>query len=99
MQELPELLRTHFSDQLDPNTAAIMGHSMGGHGALVLALRNPDVYKSVSAFSPICNPVNVPWGIKAFTGYLGEQQLVCAAPCGCIIRSEVYLRGCQVLNR
>lgn len=73
-KELPALLRTHFSDQLDVNTASIMGHSMGGHGALVLALRNPDVYKSVSAFSPICNPVNVPWGVKAFTGYLGGED-------------------------
>ncbi|CAM3622633.1 S-formylglutathione hydrolase [Parendozoicomonas haliclonae] len=52
----------------------ISGHSMGGHGALVLSLRHPGLYQSVSAFSPICNPVNVPWGIGAFTAYLGEEQ-------------------------
>lgn len=52
----------------------IFGHSMGGHGALVLALRNPDVYRSVSAFAPICSPTRCPWGVKAFTGYLGEDR-------------------------
>ena len=48
--------------------------SMGGHGALVCALKNPGLYKSVSAFAPICNPINCPWGVKAFTGYLGEAN-------------------------
>lgn len=47
---------------------------MGGHGALICALKNPGLYKSVSAFAPICNPSNCPWGIKAFTGYLGPQE-------------------------
>lgn len=47
---------------------------MGGHGALICALKNPGLYKSVSAFSPICNPSRCPWGIKAFTGYLGPQE-------------------------
>ena len=51
-----------------------MGHSMGGHGALVLGLRNPNLYKSISAFSPISNPSNVPWGQKAFSGYLGDNK-------------------------
>ena len=51
----------------------IAGHSMGGHGALVLALRNPGLYESVSAFSPICNPAATPWGQKAFKAYLGDQ--------------------------
>lgn len=54
--------------------ASIMGHSMGGHGALVLGLRNPQLYQSISAFSPICNPSNVPWGEKAFSGYLGDNE-------------------------
>lgn len=54
--------------------AAIMGHSMGGHGALVLGLRNPELYKSISAFSPIANPSAVPWGEKAFSGYLGSDR-------------------------
>jgi len=52
----------------------IFGHSMGGHGALVLALRNPAVYRSVSAFAPICAPSQCPWGQKAFTRYLGEDR-------------------------
>lgn len=47
---------------------------MGGHGALVSTLRNPGLYKSVSAFAPICNPINCPWGVKGFTGYLGEDK-------------------------
>lgn len=55
-------------------TAGIFGHSMGGHGALTLALRNPQVYRSVSAFAPICAPSQVPWGVKAFEGYLGDDR-------------------------
>lgn len=47
---------------------------MGGHGALICALKNPGLYKSVSAFAPICNPSECPWGIKAFTGYLGARE-------------------------
>jgi len=56
------------------DAASIMGHSMGGHGALSLALKNPGMYRSVSAFSPICNPINCDWGKKAFKGYLGEEE-------------------------
>ena len=52
----------------------IFGHSMGGHGALTIALKNPETYSSVSAFSPICAPMRCPWGTKAFTGYLGDDQ-------------------------
>ena len=51
-----------------------MGHSAGGHGALVIGLRNPEIYKSISAFSPIVAPSQVPWGQKAFTAYLGTDQ-------------------------
>ena len=50
---------------------------MGGHGALTLALKNPGAYTSVSAFAPICNPSDVPWGVKAFTGYLGRVVRWC----------------------
>merc|ERR1712129_71089 len=53
---------------------SICGHSMGGHGALTIGLKNPEKYVSVSAFSPICNPMNCPWGQKAFKGYLGDDQ-------------------------
>ena len=56
---------------VDMNRLGIFGHSMGGHGALTLALRHPGKFKSVSAFAPIANPVNCPWGQKAFSGYLG----------------------------
>ena len=53
---------------------SIMGHSMGGHGALVIGLRNPERFRSISAFAPILNPMNVPWGQKAFTAYLGPDE-------------------------
>jgi S-formylglutathione hydrolase len=56
------------------NRVGIFGHSMGGHGALVLALRNPAIYRSVSAFAPICSPTRCPWGQKAFAGYLGGSR-------------------------
>ncbi|GEK11745.1 S-formylglutathione hydrolase [Pseudoalteromonas peptidolytica] len=69
-QELPELIEAHFPVN---NQKAISGHSMGGHGALVIGLRNPDMYTSISAFSPIVNPSNCPWGEKAFSGYLGDE--------------------------
>ena len=59
---------------LEAERIGIFGHSMGGHGALTLALRHPDVFKSVSAFAPICAPSQCPWGRKAFTGYLGADE-------------------------
>lgn len=58
----------------DPARCGIFGHSMGGHGALVLALRNPSLFRSVSALAPIAAPMHSPWGKKAFTGYLGPDQ-------------------------
>jgi len=72
-EELPKALFSSF-DQLDSNKVSITGHSMGGHGALTLFLKNPGKYKSVSAFAPIANPSNCPWGQKAFKGYFGEDQ-------------------------
>lgn len=71
-EELPELV--HKNLPTIPTKQGIFGHSMGGHGALTIALKNPDKFLSVSAFAPISNPITVPWGIKAFTGYLGEDQ-------------------------
>ena len=71
-RELPEFIGTHFA--ADTSRQSVMGHSMGGHGALVCALRNPSSYRSVSAFAPICAPSQVPWGEKAFTGYLGPDR-------------------------
>ena len=71
--ELPALLVEHFP-ALDMSRLSITGHSMGGHGALTLALRRPDAYRSVSAFAPIVAPGQVPWGEKALRGYLGENR-------------------------
>ena len=70
-QELPALIATHFA--ADVSRQGIFGHSMGGHGALTLALKNPALYQSVSAFAPICAPTQCPWGEKAFTNYLGSD--------------------------
>ncbi|KAI1175838.1 carbohydrate esterase family 1 protein [Nemania sp. FL0916] len=67
---------TKFGDKLDGERVSITGHSMGGHGALTLYLKNPGFYKSVSAFAPIANPSKCPWGEKAFTGYLGGDREV-----------------------
>ncbi|MDY6942762.1 MAG: S-formylglutathione hydrolase [Pseudomonadota bacterium] len=72
ISELPELIAAHFP--ADTERSGIFGHSMGGHGALVAHLRNPGRYRSVSAFSPICNPTRCPWGRDAFTGYLGPDE-------------------------
>ena len=71
LNELPELIESIFPVT---DKRAISGHSMGGHGALTLALKNPERFTSVSAFSPIVNPLNVPWGEKAFTAYLGDNR-------------------------
>lgn len=73
VKELPELLTENFPE-LDTSRASIFGHSMGGHGALTIYLKNLDKYKSVSAFAPIAHPMNCPWGHKAFSGYLGENK-------------------------
>jgi S-formylglutathione hydrolase len=69
--ELRALVEAQFP--ADAGRTGIFGHSMGGHGALTLGLRNPQIYKSISAFAPICAPRQVPWGQKAFTGYLGPD--------------------------
>ena len=71
LHELPRLITTHFAAN---EKKSISGHSMGGHGALVLGLRNPNDYVSVSAFSPIVSPSQVGWGQKAFTAYLGDDR-------------------------
>jgi S-formylglutathione hydrolase len=70
--ELPELVGAHFP--ADMARQAIMGHSMGGHGALTIALSHPERFRSVSAFAPIVAPAQVPWGIKALGGYLGPDS-------------------------
>jgi S-formylglutathione hydrolase len=70
-KELPALIESGFP--VNPGRTGIFGHSMGGHGALTVALKHPDTYKSVSAFAPICSPMRCSWGEKALTGYLGAD--------------------------
>lgn len=70
-KELPALVEADLP--LIPGVKSISGHSMGGHGALISALKNPDAYRSVSAFSPICNPINCGWGKGCFGAYLGDD--------------------------
>jgi len=71
VKELPDIIEANFPVS---EKRAISGHSMGGHGALTIALRNPERYTSVSAFSPICAPMQCPWGQKAFSAYLGDAD-------------------------
>ncbi|WP_454631338.1 S-formylglutathione hydrolase [Bradyrhizobium cenepequi] len=71
-QELPQLVAAHFP--VDPVRQSIMGHSMGGHGALTAALRHPNRYRAASAFAPIVAPSQAPWGVKALGGYLGDDR-------------------------
>lgn len=71
-EELPTLIAGHFP--ADMARQSIMGHSMGGHGALTIGLRSPDRFKAVSAFAPIVAPSEVPWGQKALSGYLGDDR-------------------------
>ncbi|KUJ83492.1 S-formylglutathione hydrolase [Microbulbifer flavimaris] len=71
VDELPQLVEANLPVT---DRRAISGHSMGGHGALVIGMRNPGHYESISAFSPICNPISCPWGEKAFSAYLGADR-------------------------
>ena len=71
VKELPKLIEQHFPVS---QQRSVSGHSMGGHGAITIGLKNPQAYQSISAYSPICNPINCPWGQKAFNGYLGSDQ-------------------------
>jgi S-formylglutathione hydrolase len=71
-RELPAVVERHFP--VVPGVRGIFGHSMGGHGALTLALRHPGKFKTVSAFAPVAAPIRCPWGVKAFKGYLGEDR-------------------------
>ncbi len=82
-RELPALVEAHFP--VLPDARGLFGHSMGGHGALALALRNPGRYRSVSAFAPIVAPSRVPWGRKAFAGYLGPDEAAWAAYDACAL--------------
>lgn len=94
VHELPELILAHFPVS---HKAAISGHSMGGHGALTIGLKNPERYTSISAFSPISNPINCPWGQKAFQAYLGEPKEQWEQyDASCLMRNSTQAPPCLV---
>lgn len=84
VEELPALIAGRFDD-IDMGRLGVTGHSMGGHGALTLGLRHPDRFRSVSAFAPIVAPSAVPWGRKAFSGYLGDDERLWRAHDACCL--------------
>lgn len=86
LEELPATVAAECP--LDLERQSIFGHSMGGHGALTLALRNPDRFRSVSAFAPICSPTRCPWGEKAFSAYLGDDRSTWSAHDSCLLIAE-----------
>ncbi len=93
--ELPRWIANHFP--VDPSKQGITGHSMGGHGALTIGLRHPEIFRSVSAFSPICSPTQCPWGQKALSGYLGRDPEAWAQHDAVdLVRSRGYARDLLV---
>lgn len=82
-QELPSIVAKHLP--VDAHRQGIFGHSMGGHGALTLALKYPQQFTSISAFAPIVAPTQVPWGRKAFAGYLGPDEAAWAGHDACVL--------------
>ena len=93
-KELPGLVKDHAP--LDMTRQSIMGHSMGGHGALTIGLKNPETYKSISAFAPICAPINCPWGDKALSGYLGNDKKTWRDYDACALLEDGY-RAADIL--
>lgn len=97
-QELPALLQEVFPGRADTGRQGIFGHSMGGHGALILALRNPELYASVSAFAPVAAPTCAPWGEKAFSNYLGnDREHWREYDASELVRSKPFADGREVL--
>lgn len=98
-KELPGVIGANFASA-DMSRQSICGHSMGGHGALTIALRNPDRYKSVSAFAPIVAPGEVPWGQKALPRYLGDNRASWKAYDACaLIRSGARFPGAILVDQ
>ena len=97
VQELLPLLRAHFPSQRD--RLGVCGHSMGGHGALTLALRHPGRFRSVSAFAPICAPSEVPWGHKAFSRYLGDDRAAWAEWDACALIARRTFPGTLLVDQ
>jgi S-formylglutathione hydrolase len=95
-RELPSVVSAHFP--LDATRQGIFGHSMGGHGALTIGLRNPSLYRSVSAFAPISSPMHCPWGHKALGNYLGDDRSAWALHDACeIVRNLEVAPGAPLL--
>jgi len=88
VNELLSVVAANFA--VDTSKQGITGHSMGGHGALTIALKNPGTFASVSAFAPICNPIECPWGVKAFTGYLGSDKTAWAKYDACHLVKDYH---------
>jgi S-formylglutathione hydrolase len=91
VDDLIPLIRANFP--ADPVRLGVSGHSMGGHGALTLALRHTDVFRSVSAFAPIVSPMNCPWGEKAFTAYLGPDRATWERHDACVLLRSGLAHG------
>ena len=89
--ELPELVFANFP--VDPKRVGVFGHSMGGHGALICALKRPERFRSCSAFAPICAPSQCPWGVKALGGYLGADRETWKEYDACELAAESKFRG------
>ena len=96
-QELPGIVAADL--QGDEQRVGVMGHSMGGHGALICAIKKPDVFRSCSAFSPISNPVNCPWGEKAFGGYLGSDRAEWENWDACALVGQSDFRGAVLVDQ
>ena len=97
VDELPALVEREFP--VDGAARAIFGHSMGGHGALVAALKRPERYRSVSAFAPICAPSEVPWGQKAFTRFLGADRAAWAEWDACALVARRPFPGTLLVDQ
>lgn len=97
-RELPQLIGANFPADL--GRQSIFGHSMGGHGALTIALKNPGRFKSVSAFAPVCAPIQCPWGRKAFANYLGgDMEAAKAYDATALLKSGVRFPGVIVVDQ
>ncbi|TMB39725.1 MAG: S-formylglutathione hydrolase [Deltaproteobacteria bacterium] len=94
-EELPRLVAEKFP--VDAERVGIFGHSMGGHGALTVALKNPQKYRSLSAFAPIASPMRCPWGEKALTGYLGTDRAAWRAYDSTVLVAERGWKGPPIL--
>ncbi|MFC4292499.1 S-formylglutathione hydrolase [Sphingorhabdus arenilitoris] len=96
-QELPQIIAAHFP--ADMSRQGIMGHSMGGHGALTIGLRHPDTYKSISAFAPIVSPINCPWGQKALSGYIGDDPVLWREYDACALIADGARTGALLVDQ